>query len=267
MKYHSASDTTIGLRSINQDRCLEFTFKGVKVMMLCDGNGGDGGEVVADYAVRFLSGEIVRELSRMEQIKLKKLLPLGEEAIRHTAEAIDHLKSRGSDFASCGTTLTLVFIYKAAVITFWVGDSPAMLFQHGELTRLASPPHTLAELLIEQGESRENVMKQPSLSSTLTRCIGFKNATPSVNIVRPKPPFSVVIASDGINYIPEDMLQKIFAQVHMTTCLPKEIIASALEHGSDDNITVVATKVKARLKPKMRKNQVARKRRGYQHVQ
>ncbi len=261
MKYLSASATTTGLRQVNQDRSSEFTINGVKIMLLCDGNGGKGGEVIADCAARFLSGEIVYGLSRMEKVTLRKLIQLGRNAIKHTTEDIDNLKFLCQNLNSCGTTLTLVLIYKATVITFWVGDSPCLLYCPSQLSSLACPSHTLAEMLISQGEDREKIEKQTSLASTLTRCIGFKDATPSVNVKVCKPPFSVAIASDGIDCIPKEKIGDIFAKTHLTECLPDKIIISALEHGSSDNITVVATKVKEYPRSKMRRKLILHKKR------
>lgn len=85
----------------------------------------------------------------------------------------------------------------------------------------------------------------------MTRCVGFKNAEPGMSVKTCKPPFTVAIASDGIDYIPENKLTDIFNEIHLTECLPGKIIISALENGSSDNITVVATKVKAETRRKI----------------
>jgi len=66
-----------------------------------------------------------------------------------------------------------------------------------------------------------------------------------MNITTCKLPFTVIVASDGIDYISQNELKDIFTHTHLTECLPDKIIISALENGSSDNITVVATKVKA----------------------
>ena len=267
MKYLTASNSTTGLRKTNQDRYVEFTIKNVKVMAVCDGNGGPGGEIIADSAIKSLVGEVLYGLSRLEHVSLKKLRYLGEKAINKTAEDIKKLKLFSPNLANCGTTLTLVFIHKFTVITFWVGDSPALLHKNGEVEKLASPPHTLAEMLIAQGSSREDIEKQSCLSSSLTRCIGFDDTRASCNVVTVKPPFSVIIASDGIDYIPKNKLETIFNETHLTECIPGKIIISALEHGSSDNITVVATKVKQQAKcRKRRRERIRRKKRGLRYV-
>lgn len=267
MRYLTASNSTTGLRKTNQDRYVEFNINGIKVMAVCDGNGGQGGEIVADYAVKSLAGEVLYGLSRLEHVSLKKLRYIGEKAINRTAEDINNLKFFSPSLANCGTTLTLVFIHKSTVITLWVGDSPAMLYKNGKIIKLSSPPHTLAEMLIAQGESRENIEKQAGLSSTLTRCIGFKDTEPSINVTICKTPFLVIIASDGIDYIPKNKLMDIFSEVHLTECLPGKIIISALEHGSSDNITIVATKVKPQVKRrKRRKRMMSRKKGGLRYV-
>ena len=262
MRYKTASYSTTGLRKVNQDRYAEFTFKGVKIMLVCDGNGGQGGEVVADFAAKSLSGEVLYGLSRLKQVSLKKLQHIGSKAVSKTAKDINNLKFLCPNLSSCGTTLTLIFIHKSTVITFWVGDSPAMLHKNGKLIKLTDPPHTLAEMLIAQGSSRESIEKQAGLSSTLTRCIGFKDAAPDMNIVTCKPPFSVVVASDGIDYIPENELENIFKEIHLVECLPSKIIVSALENGSTDNITVTATKVKVNSKRRTKRKRMRRRKHG-----
>lgn len=262
MRYVTASDSIKGLRKINQDRYIEFTLKGVKTMILCDGNGGNGGQTIADRATKSVAGEAVYRLSRLKQVSPEILQHIGKKVISRTAEDIKNLKTLCPDLSSCGTTLTLVFIHKSTVITFWVGDSPAVLYKNNKLLKLTNPPHTLAERLIAQGGSRESIEKQSSLSSSLTRCIGFKDTEPSLKVVTFKPPFSVMIASDGIDYIPENKLKDIFNQTHLTECLPGKIIISALEHNSSDNITVVATKVKAQPRRKIRRKRVRRRKRG-----
>ena len=263
MRYLTASNSTTGLRKINQDRYVEFTIKNVKVMAVCDGNGGTGGEIIADSAIKSLVGEVLYGLSRLEHVSLKKLRYLGEKTIDKTAKDIKNLKLFSPNLSNCGTTLTLVFIRKHTVITFWIGDSPALLHKNSEVEKLASPPHTLAEMLIAQGSSREDIEKQSCLSSSLTRCIGFDDTRPNCKVVTAKPPFSVTIASDGIDYIPENKLETIFNETHLTECLPGKIIISALEHGSSDNITVVATKVKQQAKGRKR---IRRKRGGLRYV-
>ena len=262
MKYHTAADSTTGLRAVNQDRYAEFNINGVKTMILCDGNGGHGGETIAESAVKTAAGEVLYGLSRIKKITLKKLQHIGKEAIKKTAEDIKSLKLLCTNLSSCGTTLTLVFVHNFTVITLWVGDSPGILFKNGRLTKLVEPPHTLAEMLIAQGESRESIEKQPALSSTLTRCIGFKNTEPNMSVKTCKQPFTVIIASDGIDYIPESGLEDIFNDVHLTECLPGKIIISALENGSTDNITVVATKVKTHSKRKIRNKRFRRRKNG-----
>lgn len=252
MQYNTASDSNIGRRKINQDRYAEFGFKDIKTMIIADGNGY-GGEIIADCAVKSLKGEILYSLSSVKQVSLKKLQYIGEKAISITAEYINNLKLMYPAFHSGGTTLSLVFVYKSSMVTaYWIGDSPIIAYKNWKIVNLANPPHTLAEMLIAQGESRESIEKQSSLASTLTRCIGFQDAAPSMSVMTFKPPFLIVVASDGINYIPESKLQDIFDQTHLVECLPGKIISTSLENACSDNVTVIATKVKALPKRKIR---------------
>jgi serine/threonine protein phosphatase PrpC len=262
MRYLTSSNSTTGLRKTNQDRHAEFTVKDVKIMAVCDGNGGKGGEIIADYALKSLIGEALHGLSLLQKVSVKKLKSLGEKAIAVTAKDIVNLKMLFPDLANCGTTITLIFVWKNTVITLWVGDSPALLHNRNKLEKLAAPPHTLAEMLIAQGQSREDIERQSCLSSSLTRCIGFNDTRPSCKITSRKPPFSVVVASDGIDYIPPYEIKDIFSKTKALERLPGKIINSALGNGSSDNITVVATKVKPQVRRNIRRKHSKRRKTG-----
>ncbi len=251
MNYLKASKSITGLRESNQDCFAEFSVKDIECMLVCDGNGGENAEKVALCAAEYFIGAFVYGISHEDNIAEDSIRNIGVEAINRTSEAIMNLKRVCPKFSSCGTTLTMVCIYNSTVIAFWVGDSPAIVQTGDKMILLTNPPHTLSEHLISQGDSREEVEKQKGLSSILTRCIGHKDATPDVNVMNLKPPFTVIVASDGIDYLPGEELKSILSRNRLTKELPGELIDASYASGSTDNITVLATRV-MRLPKRMR---------------
>jgi serine/threonine protein phosphatase PrpC len=243
MTYIKAAKSITGLRETNQDCFAEFVFKNIQFMLVCDGNGGEDAEKVALSAAEYFIGALVYRLSHEEDIDEGTIQRIGIEAIKRTADSIYNLKRVCPKFSSCGTTLTLVCIYKSTVIAFWVGDSPAIIRKGDKVILLTDPLHTLSEHLIAQGTPQEDVVNQKGLSSILTRCIGHKDAKPDTKIMKLQPPFTVIVASDGIDDLPNDGLKAILSKNCLTKELPEKLINASLQHGSTDNITVAATKV------------------------
>jgi serine/threonine protein phosphatase PrpC len=245
MKYITATKSITGLRENNQDNCLSLSYRNVNTLLVCDGNGGTGGEKISQSAVKAIIGEIFYHLYREKRITLRLICKIGFAAIANAARQIELLKKDQPQLEPCGTTATLIFSMGSTVVALWVGDSPGLICKDGQLIRLTDPPHTLSELLIKQGSSRESIEKQVGLSSILTCCLGHSDSKPDYKVIkfRPQSQFIVLAASDGINTLPQDKLLEIITSTRLTKNLPAKIVGASLAYGSDDNITVAATKV------------------------
>ena len=243
MYWIAYSKSVRGKREINQDDFASFQSRGVKVLLVCDGNGGRGAEKFSKAIVKTVMGEISYTLPRMGKITIEELKILGLATVKKTAEQAEMLKSHCQDLSSAGTTITLVLIYNSTVLAFWVGDSPAMIYRNGEIIRLTEPLHNLKEMLISQGGDKESISMQDGLGSILMRCIGHSECEPDFKIMEMKPPFLVLVASDGISNLPEKRLSEIIRMNLFESTLPEKIIGESLEYGSDDNITVLSALV------------------------
>ncbi|GEM_PF-2943017 len=229
-----------GRREVNQDDFATFQSRGVKVMIVCDGNGGVFGEKFSEAILKSCLGEVSYALPRMGKINIEGLQTLSLAAVGKVSEHAGMLKRCNPELAACGTTITLVLIYNSAVVASWVGDSPAIVYQSGKITKLTNPLHNLKEMLINGGEDKESVSKQ-DIGSVLMRCIGHRECEPDFRILEMKPPFLVLVASDGIADLPEKSMVEIIRRNLFEGSLPDKLIGASLEYGSDDNITVVST--------------------------
>ncbi len=247
MRIRTAAYSEIGLRDTQQDRYCFFEVNGKTVILVHDGNGGEGGDKIAEAALMPVSSILSYQLSQgksKEFMTDEQLRELGINAINNAASHVMDLKESHEDWIEAGTTVTLVIITQNKIACFWVGDSCCYVFQDDDFIKLTSPVHTLAEDLIKKGESRNIINKQPSLNSILTKCVGHQSCVPDSKIIEITKPCIVLAGSDGVfGFLPEEKLKEIikakFAVNSDLQELADEIVKLSLENGSDDNVTAV----------------------------
>ncbi|RJP60107.1 MAG: serine/threonine-protein phosphatase [Candidatus Auribacter fodinae] len=247
MKKEIAFFSEQGKREYQQDYCACLTLSFLSLLVVADGNGGEGGfelaqtackSIVSDFAFDVASGKL-KSIDSKDDLK-----ELGLNAINRAAKAVRIAKKR-HNWKEAGTTITLVLFTSDFIGTFWIGDSPAYLYDSDLLVQLNHPVHTLAEAMISEGKSREEVMKQPSLNSILTRCAGHKECTPDFNILPLKKPCIVIAGSDGVfSYLSEgEIISTLKAKLN-NECeiedIAKQLVSDAINNGSDDNCSLVA---------------------------
>lgn len=251
MQFRTAGKSVKGLREFQQDGYGSLDlYELMSIGIVTDGNGGEGGDKLAESGVRIPISRISYELSQGRHRKIEseaQLESLGLETVKYTAELITELKSLHLDeWENAGSTITLVLITPELIGTFWIGDSCSYLYSDGQLTKLTSPVHTLAEMLIQQGEPREAIEAQKGLNSILTRALGHDACEPDSRIVKVEGPCFVLTGSDGVfGYLSESEITSIL-QNRSSKCpdvqvLADEIIQASLDNGSDDNCTIITT--------------------------
>ncbi len=262
MRFLSAAKSIKGLRDVQQDDYHYRIIGNKAISAVTDGNCGDGGKELAEA----MSNEIPKQCHKLSQGKHKnikseeQLKAFGIEVLNRAAKHVMKLKKSHKDWSEAGTTATLIIITQGMLGCFWIGDSCAYVFD-GELTKLTSPVHTLAEEMIKNGEPKDIIERQPSLNSILTRCVGHESCTPDSKIVKLDKPSVIVVCSDGVSgYLTEKELCQIiennFFTYYELQDLSDEIVKRSFDNGSDDNITVITSFV---MPPKKTKKATQRK--------
>ncbi len=246
MKIRTAACSEIGLRDTQQDRYCHFYIDNKTVLVVDDGNGGEGGDMIAEAAIMSVCSELCFKLSQCKKgvMTEDQLKELGINAINNAAVHVLNLKKSHQEWNGAGTTLTILIATEDKIACFWVGDSCAYIFQDDEFIKLTSPVHTLAEDLIKGGESKEIIAKQPSLNNILTNCVGHEPCVPDSKIIEITKPCIALAGSDGVfGFLPEEKLKEIikakFTVNYELQDLTDEIVKLSLENGSDDNVTLV----------------------------
>jgi len=233
-----------GRRDEQQDSYCFARLEGSLVVAVCDGNGGEGGGDLSGVAARKALSEACIALSKLEGEKPdceKQLKALGLKALKKAAGKVNYIK-QSNEWDSAGTTLTLIIVTPELMGTFWVGDSPAYHFENSGLKPLIVP-HTLAEELIREGQFRESISQQETLSCVLVQCLGHKTDEPGVNIKKHDGNCFCIVGSDGFfDYMPLDYVRDFIDEGFVTLCIQQmteELVRKALDNGSDDNVTAV----------------------------
>ena len=244
-----SANTERGLRDVQQDRYACIQVNEAVILGVADGNGGYGGGELAEFVLKTAFSHVCWNLSQNRDIYSKdELEKLGLEAINLATEEAMRLKKSHKDWAEAGTTITLVIITSTLIGVWWVGDSPAYLFNKGNLKQLTMP-HTLFEMLLKEGTPKEALEQQPSLSSVLVRCVGHTECRPDFVILPYEREATVLAGSDGVfGFLSEQEICDILQNSNFHD-IPKQLVQKALGNGSNDNLSVVVSIVDSGLKP------------------
>jgi serine/threonine protein phosphatase PrpC len=250
LKFSTVACSKLGLREIQQDRYCYFQVDEKLVLVITDGNGGKGGGYLAEETTKTVTSESCFVLSQNKDngdMTEEQIEALGAKALNKATVRAKSIKDLHEDWSKAGTTVTLIIATSNYVGCFWIGDSPAFLYQEGEgLIKLTDPVHTLAEVLIKDGGSREILEKQPSLNSILTECVGQDSPKLDSKVLKITKPSIIVAGSDGVlDYFSEAELTSIL-EVGLSNpsdlqALTDDLVQKSLDKGSDDNVTVVAS--------------------------
>jgi protein phosphatase len=236
----------IGLvRASNQDAFAVIDRLGL--WAVADGMGGHaGGEIAAQTAIASVKAqaELLADLLHHDDhgqdtatAFLTKLIAEAQNAILERAELDPRLNGMG-------TTIVLLLIRPQQTPTVHVahlGDSRAYRFRSGTLTPLTRD-HTLIEKYLAQGILTEDSARTHPERHILTRALGMSSPVePAITSYPLQQEDLLLLCSDGLTkMLQDDDIRDIFTETKgdpIWTC--DRLIAESLEHGGEDNVTVV----------------------------
>jgi serine/threonine protein phosphatase PrpC len=227
MRLLHAARSDVGLvRRQNED-----SFVAVPGMYaVCDGMGGArAGEVASQAACSILA-------DLPPAVGPDVLL----EAIDEANRAIRDRSLGDPDLSGMGTTLTVASGTGPALSIAQVGDSRAYLLHEGRL-RQVTQDHSLVAEMIRRGQlTAEQAAVHPH-RSIITRALGTEDSvSPDVFELMLDPGDKVLLCSDGLSgMVPEEEIESLLSEAHMPEIAAEGLVAAALDHGGEDNVTVV----------------------------
>jgi protein phosphatase len=223
-----AVESIAGKRPYQEDAVLAETLPdGRTLLAVADGMGGHAaGEVASALALETLA-EALRERR-----------DLGE-AFRLANERVRRMASEPGK-QGMGTTLVAVLVEGAEYRVANVGDSRAYLVSERGIRRLTEDHSFVAEAM-KRGQSQAEAMATP-WKDALTRSIGSDDEV-EVDVFGPHPleeNAAFVVCSDGLyKSLGDERLRDVFTRSSSVRGAAQSLVATALEAGSDDNISVV----------------------------
>ncbi len=240
--FRTASATDVGnARATNQDA----VYANERLCIVADGMGGHaGGEVAAQSAVSGLVHAFHANASAKGLLAGTRKV---NQEIFDRAEEVDELHGMG-------TTLVAIALVphrsgdRIALIN--VGDSRAYRLEDGELERLTED-HSLVEEMLRQEEITSEEAEVHPYRHVMTRAIGINDRVEVDNwTLAANPGSRFLLCSDGLtNECSDAVIQEILIANPEPADAAYALIRRALDHGGNDNITVVVADIAVEDKP------------------
>lgn len=222
-----ASESIAGERPYQEDSVLvQKLSDGRLLVAVADGMGGHAaGEVASALALETL-------VTALEDgIGIDKAVEMANREV--------HDKAKDPGKHGMGTTLTAALVDDGEFMVANVGDSRGYLISDAGIRQLTEDHSFVAEAM-KRGQSEAEAMNTP-YRDALTRSIGT-SADVEVDVFGPFPvedDTALLLCSDGLYKTLDDGdLRRIYVESGSPRGAAQTLVSSALENGSDDNITV-----------------------------
>jgi len=202
--------------------------------IIADGMGGhNAGEVASRNCIRYLV-EYIAEADFDEDIE-----QLFYDAIAYTNDKVYREGQENDNMHGMGTTMVISTIYKDIVYVANVGDS--RLYTIGKEFEQVTVDHSVVEELYRAGHITEVEKNHHPNRNMITRAIGVEgDVHADFFAVRTDALTHVLICTDGLTKMVTDLeLGGLFNRGYDLEELVNALNQTALDHGGDDNITII----------------------------
>lgn len=212
-----------------------------RYIIVADGMGGESdGDIASGIAVRTISENLNSKLdgNRYDD-KLKNVL---FSAI-HKADAdiLSHVSSHPDSFGM-GTTVVAIVRDKHYLHIAWCGDSRCYVFNPDKGISSLTKDHSYVQTLIDSGQiTVEESFTHPD-GNVITRFVGGgdESCIPEFTTYELSKGDIVIVCSDGLSgYCKDKDIERTVTETHDKDELTDNLMTLAINHGSDDDITVI----------------------------
>lgn len=194
--YILANCTDTGkVRSVNEDSMTTFDSPNGRVVVVCDGMGGqNAGDVASQLAVIVI-----------QDILTDNTFPSPEEAITRSIiaanQAILRRASQDGSFSGMGSTCVMVIIKDGKVYYGSVGDSRIYYISNG-MIRQITKDQSYVQTLVDEGRITQEAAEHHQDKNQITNALGIDNMTPPAVCqmpIAPEPGSVFLLCSDGLS--------------------------------------------------------------------
>lgn len=201
-----------------------------RVLMIADGMGGHAQGAMASRGVLDCLVAAIDRFS--DPASCAKVI---EEANQHLFE----LMHKHKEALGMGTTLVGAVLRADQLVTFNVGDSRCYLLSRGQLVQLSQDD-------VPEGENSQFGARR---SHTLTQALGGSSlpvtVEPHISVDAPLAAGeTLLLCSDGLtDMVPDNVIRDILSKAANSTMAARYLVASALQAGGRDNISLVVARL------------------------
>lgn len=242
--YVAKNETGIGRRRNEDAWSIDET---INVFLVADGMGGHpAGDVASKTVAGSLPVLVKQYLAEAGgSVSPEQATECMKSAIRDADLLVRARASSSPELEGMGTTVVASLITGSTAVIAHKGDSRAYLFRVGTL-RLLTRDHTVANDLVRSGGMSALEADRLPDGRALTQCVGKKRNT-DAEIVHQElfPGDLLLLCSDGLTGgLADGEITEIIGSGHpdLEACC-NDLVDSAIEGGSLDDITVVLAKV------------------------
>ncbi|UJF35276.1 Stp1/IreP family PP2C-type Ser/Thr phosphatase [Paenibacillus hexagrammi] len=234
------SRTDIGkVRMVNEDRAaIHKELNGLSLAIVADGMGGhQAGDIASTMAIELIETGLQGIHWGMPVEECKAVM---KQAIETANEKIYEFASQRENYHGMGTTVVACIASQELLIIGHIGDSRAYKIDSDTITQLTED-HSLVYELVKTGQITLEEADHHPRRNWITRALGTE---PTVEVdlyeVAWRKGETILICTDGLSGLVDPAFIKEIVKSHPDIEeAATKLVASALDAGGDDNVTVV----------------------------
>lgn len=235
--YLIANCTDTGkVRSINEDSMATFDSPNGRVVVVCDGMGGqNAGDVASQLAVAVIQDILSDNKFNTPEEAISKSIMAANQAILHRS-------SQNQDLSGMGATCVMLIISDNKVYYGSVGDSRIYYITRDSIRQITKD-QSYVQTLVDAGEISQEAAEHHKDKNQITNALGLDGMTPPVICqmpITPEPGSAFLLCSDGLSgMLNNSMIKQVVSNNSSSLAeRAKELVNLANNAGGLDNITV-----------------------------
>jgi protein phosphatase len=250
-RFEIGSATHVGRVRSNNEDCYKVV-PSLNLLVLSDGIGGQAnGEVASAMAVETI-------VSYCLELTADRLNGNGRESPSVISDSAGHLvravdlanraiygaAARDPQFQGMGATVVAAWIDSLQLSLVHVGDSRAYLLRAGELASLTAD-HTLVAEQVRSGILTLEQAQTNPLRRLLIRALGAREEVEiDIHENELRNGDILLLCTDGLTgMVPESEITEILMREQDAQSAADRLVASANEHGGEDNVSVIVLRI------------------------
>lgn len=235
--YIIANCTDTGkVRSVNEDSMVTFDSPNGRVVVVCDGMGGqNAGDVASQLAVAVIQDILTDNTFATPEEAINRSIVAANLAILHKASQDERLSGMGA-------TCVMVIIKDGYVYYGSVGDS-RIYYVANHMIRQITKDQSYVQTLVDAGQITQEAAEHHQDKNQITNALGVEGMTPPVigqMPISPEPDSIFILCSDGLSgMINNNTMINTVMQKEMSLHERAQLLVKlANDAGGVDNITV-----------------------------